>query len=583
MHNSEFVVSQKSKWEMQTVMFLFMLLFSMSISAQELQIKSKVSKKTYTPGDTVTIGLIVKIPDKFHLYGNPLGPGIGKPLQVKVKNASAVKWLSVYKTKPNTFKPAIGDWVWAYEKEASFFVKGILADTAKGDVQGEIIFEGLICYTSCIPVNNVITFTINVTSERTTTADFAEEPLIVDSYRKATEYFDLTPVSDPVVGTSLSSIDLTGMKLKIPDNSAEIEWDYSPVEPRTEFNLWIAILFGFIAGVIMNAMPCVLPVLGIKILSFSQAQDSSRRVAVIRSLFFSAGILSIFLILASLASFANFSWGEQFQNPKVLVGIIVLIFVFALGMFDIFMIIVPSSISSLEKRSGSGLWGDFFKGMFATILATPCSGPLLGATLAWTLTQPSQIVFAVFSSIGLGMAFPYVVLSSSKTLSRMIPKPGAWMKDFKNLMGFLLLGMATYLMIGLPQDMIVSTVGLCLFVAFAIGVYTRFSPWGSKLIRKIVTAAVALLIIGSGVYLTFGLIYNSMSHEAASAAETDGYSWEAFSPEMVKQAHAKGQTVMIDFTANWCMNCQYNKIMVLHTPEIDKLVKEKNILTLKAD
>jgi thiol:disulfide interchange protein DsbD len=247
------------------------------------------------------------------------------------------------------------------------------------------------------------------------------------------------------------------------------------------------------------------------------------------------------------------------------------------------MILVPSSVSTLEKKSGSGLFGDFFKGMFATILATPCSGPFLGATLAWTLTQPALIVFTVFTSIGLGMASPYVLFSSSRRLAKLIPKPGSWMKDFKNLMGFLLLGMAIYLMIGLPQDMILSTIGLCLFLSFAIGVYSRFSPWGSNIVRKTVTGIIALFIIVSGVYLCFGILYNSFSHESASIAESKSDGWVPFSPELIKNAHARGQNIMIDFTANWCMNCQYNEVMVLYTEDVNRLAKEKNILTIKAD
>ena len=163
----------------------------------------------------------------------------------------------------------------------------------------------------------------------------------------------------------------------------------------------------------MNVMPCVLPVLGIKILSFSEIRQSSRKMAFVKSLVFSAGMLSIFLVLASLASFANFSWGEQFRNPSVLVVIIAVIVIFALGMFDLFMIQVPSSIAQMGVKKRSGLTGDFFNGMFASILATPCSGPLLGATLAWTLTQKPLIIFTIFTSIGLGMAFPYICSHST--------------------------------------------------------------------------------------------------------------------------------------------------------------------------
>jgi thiol:disulfide interchange protein DsbD len=330
-------------------------------------------------------------------------------------------------------------------------------------------------------------------------------------------------------------------------------------------------------------MPCVLPVIGIKILSFSQSNEGSRKNAILRSGVFSAGIISVFLILATLASFAKFSWGEQFQNPFMLIGIIVLIVLFALWMFEIFMFTVPGSVSSLERKSGDGLVGDFFRGVFATILATPCSGPFLGATLAWAFTQTSLVIFMVFVSIGVGMAFPYILLSSSKTLTRLIPKPGKWMIDFKNLMGFILIGFAVYLLIGLPRDMIVSAVGICVISVFAATFYTRLAPWGvSTIARKLISALAAIVIASAGIYFCINVLYKSMSEQVAENVTEQGQ-WVDFSADLLKKAHSERRNVVIDFTANWCMNCQYNKIVVLNSKPVKELIADRNILTIKAD
>lgn len=570
-----------------TAVFLFAVLFlfiSRVHAVDDLQVRVVPSRQSFVPGDTVILGLQVKIPAKFHLYGNPLGPGIGKPLEIGVEGGEGINWLDVKKMNPRKFKPSVGDWVWAYENETFFFVRGITPPGWSGKTDGSIRIDGLICHNSCIPVVKKIPFTIN--AGKSSSADdgiFIGEPLFSIALDRASESITIQKTTQLAQLSSLTALPVINMPEKAPDEHSKAqEWDYSPVEKKINFNFWLALLFGFTAGMIMNVMPCVLPVLGIKILSFSQARESSRSLALRRSMSFSAGMLSVFMVLAALASFARFSWGEQFQNPKILVGIIALIVVFALGMFDVFTFVLPGSISNMEKKSGSGLLGDYIKGMFATILATPCSGPLLGATLAWTLTQSAQVVFTVFASIGVGMAFPYVLFASSSSLSRLVPKPGIWMKDFKYLMGFVLIGMAVYLMKGLPQDMIVSTIGLCVSLAFAVIVYTRFAPWGASIRRKVTMIIISMVIAGVALYLNFGVFYKKHSVSVVESTVSKG-EWFEFSPSLLRDAHTTGRHVIVDFTASWCMNCQYNKIAVLNSPDIKELLKAKNVLLIKAD
>ena len=563
-----------------TLLFLALIfpIFSGTVfSSDDLQINVIPSKSAYVSGDSVIVALQVIIPHGYHLYGNPLGPGIGKPVEIRVDGAKRINWTGVKKPGARKFIPPMGDWVWAYENSTYFFIQGKIPEGLKGKTEGKIHFDGLICDNACIPVSKDIPFSFNTGENVTSGNHFASNSELVVQLKKASQFMEL---ARPEVQTDAAApLSVSFGDIKAPGQNQAVsqisQWDYSPVEKKIQFNLWLAILFGFIAGIILNAMPCVLPVLGIKILSFSQARENSRKNAILRSAAFAAGIISVFMVLASLASFAKFSWGEQFQNPRVLVAIIALIVIFALGMFDVFMIILPGSVSNMEKKSGSGFVGDFFKGMFATVLATPCSGPLLGATLAWTLTQLPQVVFAVFASIGLGMAFPYILFASSSRLSRLIPKPGEWMKDFKYLMGFVLIGMAVYLMMGLPQDMIISTIGLCVFLAFAVMVYTRFAPWGSSLIRKTSVLVVALLIATSGVYVNFGILYNNILHQSAAKMNQSG-EWKTFSPELLKRAHADGRHVIVDFSANWCMNCKYNEAVILNSPQVKELIKNKN-------
>ncbi len=546
-----------------------------------LAITPILSQKVYLPGDTVILGLKAAIPAKYHLYGNPLGPGIGKPLFISISGGEGVRWLDIAKIKAKKYAPPIGEWVWAYEKEAFFFIKGIAERTGENNVR--VDFDALICHTSCFPINQELQFVIRIDSLAAPERQFAAHPAIVSNYAACTETMPLrrTLQQDTATqgSTALSSLVIPSLTTA-QKNPA---WNYSPTESASKLNLLLAVFLGFLAGIILNAMPCVLPVLGVKILSFAQGQVGEKGKALVRSLAYATGILSVFMLLAGLAVFADFSWGKHFQDPRALIAIIAIIVVFALGMFDVYLITVPGSIANLEQKTGPALRSDFFKGVFATILATPCSGPFLGAVLAWSMTQSPLVVFVVYGSIGAGMAFPYVLISSSRRLARFVPKPGRWMEDFKKLMGFLLLGFAVYLLFGLPHELVVPTVLFCVITGLAIGIFGRFAPYGSSLPRKIAVSLLAVVVIGSGCYTAFFVALPVFSLNATDTVETGGSVWKPFSADSLLAAHAAGRHAVVDFTANWCMNCKYNEVMVLDRKDVMDLIKKKNILALKAD
>jgi thiol:disulfide interchange protein DsbD len=239
-------------------------------------------------------------------------------------------------------------------------------------------------------------------------------------------------------------------------------------------------------------------------------------------------------------------------------------------------------VGGAAAKAGHDLAGEFTRGVLATILATPCSGPLLGATLAWTLNQSITAVFVVFISVGVGMALPYVLLSASERVMRFVPKPGRWMDDLKHALGFLLLGFAVYLMMGLDGAMIVSTVATCLFIALALALYGRFAPFGAPPQRKVEVGLLACMVFAAGVYVSFGLLYRTVA-PGEKEAGGDGVVWRTFSREALLDAHARGQHAMVDFTASWCMNCQYNKAAVLTSRRIGELVSRKDVEVFEAD
>jgi thiol:disulfide interchange protein len=585
-------IKKRSGFYLVLSAFLMISFFVHYANCQEVPkilVETIQSKPLYTRGDTILVALKIKIPDKHHLYDNPKGPGIGKPMEYAVKSDNAIVWNSLLKQKSKKFTPEVGGWVNAFEGDVCFFLQGIVTDSAESmSYKNTVNIKGLLCYKSCYPVDVNTAFVVNIgpSSENIL---FNNDNTILQSLRLSTKTQDLSPyvslqdtnvaVTDPALNSI--GLDISGLQNKVP--SKTYDWKFSPQNAGTDMNIFLAILLAFIAGIILNAMPCVLPVLGVKILSFTQGAVMDRRKIIIHSLAFSSGVITVFMLLAILASFASFSWGHQFQDPKALIAIIAIIVVFALGLFDVYILNVSGSIANSKIQKRDGIAGDFFKGVFATILATPCSGPFLGAVLAWSLLQPAYAVFIVYISIGLGMSFPYILLSSIPKISRYLPKPGEWMNDFKKIMGFLLIGFAVYLMIGLPSDMIVPTVLFCIILAFGVVVFTRIAPYGSNVRMKIIALLSALIIIAGALYASFMVVYPSFSNSAAANVEKENGVWVDFEPELFVNAQKEGRNVILDFTANWCMNCQYNYIMVLTKKDVVTLIKEKNILALKVD
>ncbi|MBI1914097.1 MAG: hypothetical protein HYS12_05080 [Planctomycetes bacterium] len=332
---------------------------------------------------------------------------------------------------------------------------------------------------------------------------------------------------------------------------------FDVVRSQTEVGgLAAALGFGFLAGLILNVMPCVLPVVSIKIYGFvKQAGEGRRRVRLL-GLAFGAGILFVFVVLAALAAFVGLGWGQQFQSDPFLVVLIALMVAFALGMFEVYTIGLPGFVNRVETATAGqeGVAGSFTKGMLATLLATPCSGPFLGATLSYALIQPPGVIFAVFSAVGLGMAFPYVLLSWNPNWLRIVPRPGEWMNTFKGVLGFLMLGSAAWLLWQRRAngELVVWTVVFCLFVAFGAWLYGRWSTPLASVAKQFAAPVVAAALIGLGAYFCFGLMYAAtpVAH-AGDRAAADTSLWQPFRRDKFRTLRAEGKTVIVDWTAEW--------------------------------
>jgi cytochrome c biogenesis protein CcdA/thiol-disulfide isomerase/thioredoxin len=597
-------------------------------SQDDLRLEVSPNRRSYAGGDTVVVGVKASIPPGYHLYSNPLGPGIGKPLNLFVNRRDAgagaprdVLWDEVRKSPPARYNPPVGDWVWAYEGEAYFFLKGVMergaaaVDAPSGTLRAvacEIVVEALMCKNACVPILKSAAFELPApgvgdAAPGVGTADnpgivFRYDPVMQSRYVKSEPMaFSAGPSGPPPVAAVPANqgginIDLSGLSglsggnrlndtvLGTASLTGDGGYGYAPVEERREYGIVTALLFAFLAGLALNLTPCIFPMLSVRVLSFAQGAGESRRLALARSAVFSLGIVAVFLLLAGLAAFAGFSWGQQFQNPVMLVGIIAVVFLFALGMFGFYTLPVPRGLGGGGKGSRSALAGDFLKGMAATVMATPCGGPFLGALLAWALLQKPLAVFAIFAVMGVGMAFPYVLLASSKRLVSLLPKPGRWIEDLKYLMGFLLLAFAVNMMRGLDPRLTVTAVGVCLSILFAASVNRRFTQFGMPAARRAVVALASLALLAAGLAVSATCLrIDAQIIGDDGRPGVGGPYWVSFSKQALAAAHDEGRNVLVNFTASWCTNCKLNKAAVLNTSAARRLYGEKKLLLLTAD
>jgi thiol:disulfide interchange protein DsbD len=255
-------------------------------------------------------------------------------------------------------------------------------------------------------------------------------------------------------------------------------------------------------------------------------------------------------------------------------------------MFDFYTVTLPPSISNAEMKIGATLTGDLLKGAAATMMATPCAGPFLGALLAWALLQKPVIIFTLFAVMGVGMAAPYVILSSSKRLMGLLPKPGRWIEDMKHAMGFLLLIFAVVLMKSLDPRLTLVAVGICLSVICAASLNRRFAPFGVPVGRRIGVVLVGVALITAGTLLSVKYLRLNIplfSDDRHVSENEDRAVWREFTPQALAAAHEEGRSAIVEFTALWCSNCKINKVMVLNTAEAREIYADKDIVLLTAD
>jgi thiol:disulfide interchange protein/DsbC/DsbD-like thiol-disulfide interchange protein len=361
--------------------------------------------------------------------------------------------------------------------------------------------------------------------------------------------------------------------------------------PASSRGLWTFLLFGFVGGFILNLMPCVLPVISLKIFGFIQHAGKDSRAILRNGIAFVAGIFVWFgglalLLIGLKAAGHQISWAAQFTNPYFVLALSVIVLVFALDLFGVFEINLPQVLMHrmLHSATREGEAGSFFQGVFATVLATPCTAPFLGTALGFAFTQSGPIIFAMFLAIAAGMGAPYLLLSIQPAWLRFLPKPGAWMERVKQFMGFLLLATLLFLLYVLGaqrgSDALIWASSFLLVVSLACWIKGAFiTPVASMRAKVVALLSIVLLVGLSGVYF-IGEKFRSASVTSVAAA---GEGWESFTPEKLQTEVAQGRSVFIDFTAAWCITCKYNEKSVLESEAVREAFTRHGVVKLKAD
>ena len=422
--------------------------------------------------------------------------------------------------------------------------------------------------------------------------EVTDDGLLLRLKRITKDYYD----TEIPLGDSLSGILLGGENILISATSLATETSAPPPAPQAKAKVttgkpaggYLGILTGmFLGGLILNLMPCVFPVIGLKIMGFVQQAGEDRKKIALHGWVFTLGVLASFgvlsgilLVLRSSLGADAIGWGYQLQEPWVVLALLVLLFVIALNLFGVFEVGISATSLGGGLQSRQGLGGTFFSGVLATVVATPCSAPFLGVAIGAAIALPAVSFFGAFAAMAIGLSTPYLLLSLFPRLLAFLPRPGAWMESFKQGMSFLMFATAAYLLwvyAGLIDldNLLGPLFGLTLIAAAC----WTLGRWNlpHRIPRTRATAKLAaLLLIAAGVFLA------KPPATPEPTPDAPVLTWQTWSQATQDALLAEGKPVYIDFTAKWCLTCQVNKKRA-YTPEVVALMRDKGVVALKAD
>jgi len=362
--------------------------------------------------------------------------------------------------------------------------------------------------------------------------------------------------------------------------------------PKPAGNLALTLLLAVLGGLILNAMPCVLPVLSLKVFGLVRSAGHGRAEVVRGALATSAGILASFLALGLAAvSFraagAAVGWGVQFQHPGFVAFLAVVVVLFCLNLWGLFEIPLPRALARLDGTAArEGIAGHFFSGLFATLMATPCSAPFLGTAIGFALAQTAPVVLAVFLALGVGMALPYLLVAAAPGIARFLPRPGVDGDGARGVMGFLLAAAAVWLFYVLssqvaPEQLAAIQLGL---LGIALFTWIQHRVASGRALRGMAGAGIAAAIAIT-LFAAAGSpgIARGIATQRTAGQPAGLIPWVAFDRARAESLARGGQLVFVDVTADWCFTCKVNERLVLDTPEVARAFQDHGVVPMRAD
>ncbi len=365
------------------------------------------------------------------------------------------------------------------------------------------------------------------------------------------------------------------------------------------WELLLKLVLAFAGGLILNLMPCVLPVLSLKIFDFVQRAGHARLKVFMHGLTFTAGVLVSFWLLAGLLLILRqggeqLGWGYQLQSPPFLVVLCALFFFFSLNLFGVFeMGYLFTRLGQRSEKGPGGHLASFMAGVTATVVATPCTAPFMGSAMGFAFTQSAAVALAIFTFVGLGMASPYLLLSGFPGLMRVLPKPGEWMEHLKQFMGFPLLATAIWLAWILGRqaglDALIALLAVLLLGGLSAWILGKWAALHHEISTRIIAVSVALAIFIPAFVLVLLFIHNMPAHsQNGSPINKAGVGlheipWQPFRQTLLDSLVAQGQPVLLDFTADWCLSCKVNEKIALQDPKVVAKLRELGVAALRGD
>jgi thiol:disulfide interchange protein DsbD len=359
--------------------------------------------------------------------------------------------------------------------------------------------------------------------------------------------------------------------------------------PTASLPLWQVSLLALLGGLALNLMPCVFPVLSLKAFNIVQRSAESPKRVRLGAIAFTAGVLVSFAVVAGTLLVLRglgqqIGWGFQLQSPAFVLLMAYMMFGVGLSLSGVF--VFGASLMGMGQKltTHSGYLGEFFTGVFATVVATPCTAPFMATAIGIALTQPAPVAIAIFELLGLGLALPYLILSWVPAVQRRLPKPGAWMETFAQLLAFPMYGATAWLVWVItqqtgPAGLAIASTGLIL-LAFAAWLHQktrRAADWGQR-----VGTIAALSVLGLALTLT-QLPTPTAVTQTPVPSQTAGLAWQPYSPEALATLRQSGKPVFVNFTAAWCITCQVNEQVAFNQSETIAAFQAKNVSLLKAD